>query len=421
MKVGLYGGMVNNAYTVAKVMRRNGWHVDYLIEYVADEVSHQPFWLDVYWQMTTQDIAELQQSPELFCKKIGWTQPEWVKTVGAASPLSFSELRHINGFWRRLLFMFHQWRRRHKHLRQTVRALQDYDCIIACGTQPLIAARMSGKPYIALIHGADLRAYQNAVPKSKRYRRRMYQNISRTVVRDAIDNASAIICNPPFTLYSEGSSNVTGVRKSFFHGNVHEIVYPTLPADGSTSDIQLHKDTINILIPSRVDFTWKGQDIFFQALKASKYLDKFHAYLVAWGNNQAEAVALCQQLALNDHVTFLPFLATRPALLALYKQFDLVVDDFRFGSYGTAVLEALSCEKPVLAYVDERPFSSPQHIPPIIRAHNESDICQVLEDIAEGRIDLKEIGRQSAIWQQNAAGDAAFMNNMRCVFKSIGL
>jgi len=96
----------------------------------------------------------------------------------------------------------------------------------------------------------------------------------------------------------------------------------------------------------------KGQEVFLRAVPA---LVKKHAnahFVIAGDETAGEAdyknslERLCKNLAIREHVTFLPFTNDVPRLLAAL---NIVVLPSYFETYGLVVIEAMAMERPVIA------------------------------------------------------------------------
>jgi hypothetical protein len=418
IKIVLYGAMVNSLYTIAKLLNNNNINADYLMESCDTFPAHHPMWLDIFHLFKPEDIISFKENPSKFLEQLGWKPNPWTKFPDTqACRIPYTSLTHIKSSI--LRFLYWRYQKNNKFVWNDVEKLIKYYLIIVCSSNGLISARLSGKPYIVWTYGAEFRIYQN----SEKYRLSFMESIKYTIFRkliiDSINNASAIVSNPPFKFYSEGATNITNIKKCFHHKNIHEIIYPILNYDTKKIDIALDTSKINILIPSRFDFYWKGQDIFLNALAKCKKKNTYHVFFLAWGQNQHEGLEYVKRLNLIDKVFPLPFFATRPALLNLIELFDLIVDDFVSGAFGSIVQEACTRHKAVMTYIDHNLFSCRQHIPPVINVHTEEEVIDALDNISTGHINLKALGEKAYEWQMQNASDEVFIKNFKSLIKSI--
>lgn len=413
-----YGSMVNLLYCAAKACNQSGLSVDYLIEGADTFPAHHPFWLDVFHQFTRRDSEAFYSDQEEFLREVNWIPPSFIRDEFSYKTNSFAPRTSWSPIKRYTYKKFYKIDR----VQRLCNAFQEYDCIVVCGANAAIEAFLSGVPYVVFIYGADLRLYLGVDPPPKGILERASYEMYRQLLKDAYDNASAVVCNPPFSIYASGASNITKCKKVYRHNNVYELVYPVAaPGEGHHIDIELSNTKINILIPSRIDFYWKGQDLFLKALSESPYRDCFHVHLLQWGNHQQEAHQLVAELSLTDVVTFLPFFATRPLLLALYDKFDLIVDEFYIGTYGTAALEAMSRRKAVVTYIDKKMFSSEEHIPPCLSFCTKAEALVLFEKICLREVDLKQVGDALFEWQQQSGCETVFTENLLNILHDIGL
>jgi glycosyltransferase involved in cell wall biosynthesis len=413
-----YGAMVNLLYGAAKACNLSGLYVHYLPEESDNFAAHHPFWLDVCHEFTEEDSRMFKGSREEFLARLNWRKPEFICQDNSFSELADhcrSEANPIKKFIYRRFYS-------EQRVKRLCSTFQNYDCIFVCGANAVIDAYLSGRPYVIFVYGADLRLYLGACEPPEGFRERISYELYRVVLKDAYDNANAVISNPPFSVYASGARNITGCEKVFSHKAVYDIVYPVAPIDRECSlSVELSCDKINVLIPSRIDFFWKGQDVFLQALSDSPHRDRFRVCLLQWGNHQLEAQQLVSKLNLSDVVTFLPFFATRPLLLSLYDKFDLIVDEFYIGTYGTAALEAMSRRKPVVTFIDKKMFTNEDHIPPCLSLRTREELLDMFERICSGALSLNEIGVEAYEWQQRHGGAVEFTKNIREILRRVGI
>ncbi len=411
-----YGAMVNLMYCAAQACKASGLPVEYLIEEPDAFPAHHPFWLDVCHQFTEEDAEHFSSSADRFLARVGWSPPDFVRSEQSFDAGAFPRRTALSPIRQ---YIYDNWYSQERVAR-LCSAFQGYDAIIVCGSNAVIEAYLSGKPYVIFVYGADLRLYLGADPRPRALRDRISYEMYRSILRDAYDRADAIVSNPPLSIYASGAKNITRSKKEFHHDRTTDIVFPVAEATESCDvDISLPPSKISILIPSRVDFYWKGQDMFLRALSRSPHKNKFHVCLLQWGSNQREASLLVDELQLHDTVKFLPFFATRPLLLALYDRFDLIVDEFYIGTYGTAALEAMSRSKPVVTYIDRKMFPNEDQIPPCLSPHSEDEILRMLEQICNGEINLKELGQAAREWQQRQGSASAFSGNLLSIVRGV--
>ena len=151
-------------------------------------------------------------------------------------------------------------------------------------------------------------------------------------------------------------------------------------------------------IPSRVDYYWKGHDLFLHALAQRPGAD-IHWFISGWGADYPRAQAFVAEHRLDHCVTFLPIVLSKPLLFAFMSAVDLCVDQFHMGAYGTAAVEAMARGCPVMMRIDDEAFNARGwEPPPVLNARTENDMVGIFDRIASGDIDLEERGRAAAAW-----------------------
>lgn len=161
------------------------------------------------------------------------------------------------------------------------------------------------------------------------------------------------------------------------------------------------------LSPSRQDWPEKGNDMLLHAF--CRYLKRQPdaiLLLVKWGqvrslddpeNYVHKSRSLIQQLGIEDNVKWLPVMHKRK-LIEYYNMADVVFDQFVFGALGTTTPEALSCEKPVVSYVDSDIWTRWHgSAPPVANARSADDIYLRMVELEDSDL-RKEYGRKGRKW-----------------------
>jgi len=83
---------------------------------------------------------------------------------------------------------------------------------------------------------------------------------------------------------------------------------------------------------------------------------------------------------------------SKPALIRAYNEADVVFDQFILGSGGTTMFEAMSCEVPVVIYLNEWNKKCFGEMPPIVNARTAGEIYESMVLLSSDRKIRKEIG-----------------------------
>jgi glycosyltransferase involved in cell wall biosynthesis len=419
MKIGLYGGLANNCYTFSKVLHQAGLDVVFVRDRSDCYAFSQPVWEDARLVM---DYAEVAGSSAYTWEKWSrieaenqWCPPEWL-----VDPLAYSAEPVIRSVGPVLLELLgRRYIGQTKHRASVVAALQTCDVLLVCGIEAAILAMMAGRPYIIWPHGGDIRLAAGLTAPPKGFRARVSFEAQRTLLRAAYDGAGAIGTHDPKGL--GGKAGYVGAalrktelvhlpmptalsvrvdktaRKSMLAGILRELGLPDIQAD------------VVGIVPSRVDFAWKGHDLLLRAFSRAKGREQMHLIFSGWGNDYGKAKTYVEPQGLKGCVTFLPFSLSRPILAHFFSLADFAVDQFGYmGTYGTAMVEAMAAGCPTLMWIEDASFvARGWEPPPVINAEKEDDIVRKLELIASGAIDLAVESQRSQDWIRRVHAPAA--------------
>ncbi len=135
-------------------------------------------------------------------------------------------------------------------------------------------------------------------------------------------------------------------------------------------------------IASRLDFSIKGTDKAIRAF--AKLLKSYDAHLfcLEFGSHIEEVKRLINSLGITDNVTFYNFVASKPVLVELYNKHDAIIGNLNYGTLGTTELEAMSCDKQVIAYV--KPEIQIEKDFPIMNSFYEEEIYNSMKGVCDG-------------------------------------
>ena len=116
-----------------------------------------------------------------------------------------------------------------------------------------------------------------------------------------------------------------------------------------------NEDALTFFHPTRHVWNVKGNDRLLRAFAkfvAQGY--KSRLVMIDWGTMEdaEQSKALVKTLGIDRYVEWLSPVS-KPRLIQLYNQSDVVFDQFILGSYGTTAPEAMGCGRPVVMYLDE--------------------------------------------------------------------
>lgn len=359
MRVHLYGNVCNNAYVIAKFLRRAGTDAHLFIE--------RGFaWLPEH------------EDPELH-----GDYPEWIHVVG--------DLR---------------WRRYGIFDGQIVRALRDCDIVHTFYYGP-IWARETGRPYVFHTYGGDLTVLP-FMTDSFHHRYLAFRQ------RHAIQDADAVfVPNPKGSLFREAIRRLRLQRVECMAVPIDTARFRPLPAS-EVSDERARYDAEWLLFhPSRQIWTdrsavWerKGNDRFFRAFARFLRTTGIRAVAIAvkHGTDWRESQRLVSDLGLGASVQWISPLS-RQELVTFYNLADVVVDQFSLGLYGGCAFEAWSCGKPVMVYLESYREMFREE-PPAINVRTEEEIYQKLLELVQSPAIASDIGVRARRWVlENLSGE----------------
>ena len=252
---------------------------------------------------------------------------------------------------------------------------KNYDIIIALTEFPIFTV-FSGKPFIVVSTGSDIRELS------------LEFSLKGLLYRLALKKAKAILWSEPDK--RDILKKLDLIQKSIFLG------IPRL-SNFHPEIIQKNelKEKLIIFHPTRQDWFHKGNDKFLMAFK--KLCEKrndLYLILVKDGPDYKKALELLKKIEKKDLYRFIPQ-ANFEELQYYYNLADVIVDQFKVGSYGMISIEAMMCSKPIILGLNEKLFKEENiEIPKgVINANSENEIFEGLKILAEQRQKGKELGK----------------------------
>ncbi|MBI4361421.1 glycosyltransferase family 4 protein [Candidatus Micrarchaeota archaeon] len=236
-----------------------------------------------------------------------------------------------------------------------------YDVIHAHGGR-VVYAQLLGKPFIAQPVGSDLRLFAQE------------NTLLGFLLRRAYASCDHLLFSQPDQV---GLFEKMGLDAEFVFQIIDTETYS--PRSVARADPRL-----TIFYPTRHSWVTKGNDKFFRAFaEFLKTHPDAQLFAVDWDIHKERSKALVSELGIGRNVTFLNWLS-QAEMLSWYRKADFLADEFNIGSFGLVALEAMSCGKPVLRYIDEKlgeRFYGEK--PPIANAHTQEEILAGLLALAD--------------------------------------
>jgi len=279
----------------------------------------------------------------------------------------------------------HFWDNRHPlrklHL---MRTLREYDFVHAYTEFP-IAAVFSLKPYIAQSTGSDLRelAVQNT-----------YKGF---LLRQAYRRSKMLLFGNPDQLKIIAKLRL---KKTRFSPNPIDMDKYS-PRKEETLRGRYPCEVL-IFHPTALEWRLKGNDLLLRAYaRLVREVKDVLLLLSGRGVDLERTKILLNKLGVEQYVEFLPLL-DQQELIKYYNASDIVLDQFIIGSIGSIALEAMSCAKPVFAYISNEHFRLlyPE-LPPIVNVRTEDQIYKKLYELTTDEVERRKIGETSRNWVQN--------------------
>lgn len=189
-----------------------------------------------------------------------------------------------------------------------------------------------------------------------------------------------------------------------------------------------------ILAPSRLltndhpDYIESGQykqndlmlDVMVSLLKSYPTLSVGLFFIDRGKEDRGETLKMknrIQDLQLSDKVVWLKpkngSAFNRAELIDFYCMSNLVVDEFGVGWFGSVSLEALSCSRPVLCYVDEIVMKKLYPWHPFISSLDVEEIAQRVHDLLTSPEKAQALGEKGRFWIETFHSSKAI--SQRCL------
>lgn len=423
-KLGLYGGMANNMYLLAKAMASEGIDVCFIRDRTDRYAISQPPWEDV---RSTLPYTELPRTAGWTWEQWdgwelanGWTRPDWVVDPlvggsGAGQPdlprWARNRYQRVAGpLWPVILEL-----------------MESCDGIVVCGVEGTALAALSGRPFLIMPHGGDIRiaARLARFGSSQSRWQRMFGNNYEQLIYSAYRRARSVVTHGVLRLGGpldrQGRTFKSRMPLSRFERmGVPVFVRPRLGKIDrrrllaellSRADLPSIDADVVAFCPSRVDYYWKGQDRLIDGIKSLG--GRVHLIVSGWGKDLDRFRLDCKGLC----VDFLPFALSKQLLCDWYQAADLVVDQFVLGHYGTAAQEAMACGAPVMLWCDESDYLDQGWAPPpVFNVRTPEEITSALVRAVDDPAYVEQVGADGKDWILSQHGPAVIAGRLRSLF-----
>lgn len=143
-----------------------------------------------------------------------------------------------------------------------------------------------------------------------------------------------------------------------------------------------------------------------------------HLIILDRGSDRLLAKEMISNLKLETRVTILPQMKKKELLYHM-RMADVVADQFDIGSFGTTGLEAMSCGKPLLIYINNKYSDECYKMrPPVVNVKTEEEIYNSLLTLftAEKRA---EIGQNARAWILQHHDSKLVAKRLLSIYKSV--
>lgn len=410
MRIAVFENTANNAYIQAKAFHRRGIPIDLLLDRHDRFVMSDPRWEDADVELPSDrlDIAELlaelppaaQADAEWIRRPPPYDVPRLLAHVDHSGLGSLTLPRPA---LRAARVAGRQGMRAVAMARWTIRAMRDYDVVLAFGAGPAYA-RAAGVACVMQTYGGDIDLVPFADtddPDCDPFRRGLAR-----LQRWGIEGCSAIaVTDPRFdaSLARLGAE----AKAAFIPFIVDTEKYRPAPEPELRAQLAGSRETL-VFVPSRQDWYWKGSDrIIAGFARALETRAGLRMVCAGWGSDLERSVALAAELGVQEQVRFLPHAMSKTRLRRYFCAADIVIDQVAIGSYGTSALEAMSCAAPLIINLDRDRFARvfATH-PPVAQAETTEEVAVQLERLSAERSVRAGLGRAAREWVVANHGDA---------------
>jgi len=264
---------------------------------------------------------------------------------------------------------------------QIIKLMRQYDLVHASTELPIFA-NFTGRPFIAQATGADIARLASE------------KSLKGLLLQYAYKRAKIVIFPAPH--YYKYVKKLK-LKKAIFLPLLcdYEQFRPNKKSKTGNKFVIFH--------PTNQVWYYKKNFVFLNAFKKlAKINNNIHLIMINRGQDIDKAKKLLNESYLESKVTILPETLAQSELIEYYNNADVIVDQFGVGSSGLIGQEAMSCEKPLVQYLDKELYEKfyPE-VPPILNAQTKDEICLAIQKIIKNPDLGIEIGKRSREWILN--------------------
>lgn len=417
IRIGIFGGVANNMYVVAKTLAKYGFDITFIRDITDWYPFSQPVWEDIPFTISYNEISKTNIFTAQYWRnveeRLNWQTPAWLVTP---------RIKVINPILMKILRLFES----DPIEKEIMREFLKNDILLVCGIVGEILASKTGLPYFIWPHGADIRIASGIHKFNGGFIDYPVFLILRRKLERAFEKAYLVLSHDPAGIagyLGDASPFLNRIRYDFLPiphkererlprkeriKRLKHLMISVLQI-GDVNEKVFDGDYLICFVPSRIDFYWKGHDILFRAISRKD----FPIYLIfaGWGNDYLKALEFVEKSKNEHKVRLLDFALSKPLLYQMFDSVDIVIDQFRFGTYGTSAVEAFAGGAPVMMYINNEYFARRGwEAPQVLNVSSEDEIVQCLEDILNNKIDLEEVSKRTKQWFQRRHSEEVFIN-----------
>lgn len=410
MRIAIFDNLANSAYIHAKAFHQRGIPIDLVLNPLDAFAMSDPRWEDLDFEMPPDGI-DGSRLPEMA------DEPAWVRRRAAApgasvdatltevaggalrSPRTTIRAARLAGARGATIAALNRW---------SITTLREYDAVVACGAGTIFAA-LAGVPFVSQTWGGDITImpFADAPPGQRGELPEPGQSAPRATRHDVAQarlmrwgfgRAHRILCaDPRFLPFCDRLG--LGERAVFMPYVVDTERYSPGEEPALRADLLGPSGTLLAIVPSRLDFHWKGSDAMLRGVAAA--MAEVPGLVLAcagWGVDREPARALAAELGIADRIRFLPNVFSKRRLLRHYRAADIVLDQFTVGSYGLSALEAMSTARPLLIHLDRTRFAGVLPEPPVVNVREPEEIGRALIALARDPAERARVGAAQRAW-----------------------
>jgi glycosyltransferase involved in cell wall biosynthesis len=303
------------------------------------------------------------------------------------------------------------------------REIAGYDQVWGCGVMPAYFQKMQRTLDVFFPYGSDLEGLTRfpGIP----FRRRSVRSFFELPYRQRLGirhHCRAVAMDP--SPWFEAKLREVGFRGQHIGESV-PLVYQPAYADVSKfehrsfwapilrelrarHDFIIFHPTRHIWRPGAAEANGKGNDRLLRAFARLVKERKRPAHLITteYGPDVSASRSLIDELGVADHVTWLPVMPRREVMVA-FNIADIAAGDFHVGWHtGGVVFEAFASSTPLVHYRNESSLSRAERdaLPPILPAHSELEILEVLSNFPSQREAYRQVGKRAQAWLAQNSG-----------------